>query len=278
MSDRMRCMEVWGGNRAVEQHFHMPGLDVWLHSSPHDDDAAGGDVYYLSSCASGRVSRWLLADVSGHGNGAAGLALRLRDLMRRHVNSVSQTEFVEAMNKEFNDFGADGNFATAVVGTFYASTRSFQLCVAGHPPPLIRRKRTGKWEILEGEPNANLPLGIADGIPYRQSDFILDAGDILLAYTDGVTETRLNAGNLLDTDGLLDLLHPLDPDKPERIIEQVRGELRGRSPGPAADDVSLLLARADGTQESLLADVLAPLRYFGGVRDKTRFREVATNR
>ncbi len=33
-AEQMHCMEVWGGNRGVEQHFHMPGLDVWLYSRP----------------------------------------------------------------------------------------------------------------------------------------------------------------------------------------------------------------------------------------------------
>src|SRR6185369_3039638 len=100
MSEQMNCLEVWGGNRGVEKHFHMPGLDVWLHSCPVDNAANGGDVYYLSSCASGRISRLLVADVSGHGSPVSKLALRLRDLMRRHINRISQASFVEGMNEE----------------------------------------------------------------------------------------------------------------------------------------------------------------------------------
>ena len=42
MTEQMQCLEVWGGNRSVEQHFRMPGLEVWLYSQPYDDAASGG--------------------------------------------------------------------------------------------------------------------------------------------------------------------------------------------------------------------------------------------
>ena len=60
-------MEIWGGNRAIETSFEAPGLDIYVHSQPFQNSEAGGDIYYLTSCASGRLSRFLLADVSGHG-------------------------------------------------------------------------------------------------------------------------------------------------------------------------------------------------------------------
>jgi len=48
-------MEIWGGNRATDKQLEMPGLCVWVYSRPHRASLGGGDVYYLSSCASGRV-------------------------------------------------------------------------------------------------------------------------------------------------------------------------------------------------------------------------------
>lgn len=106
MTETMQCLEIWGGNQGVEEHFHRPGLDVWVYSCPHENAASCGDVYYLSSCASGRISRMLLADVSGHGPRVSGLARRLRDLMRQHVNTISQAQFVEGMNREFAELAA----------------------------------------------------------------------------------------------------------------------------------------------------------------------------
>ena len=119
-SQRMQCMEVWGGNVRVERHFQMPGLDVWISCQPEGQANAGGDVYYLSSCASGRITRILLADVSGHGELVAGTAAGLRDLMRKNVNVISQRRFVAAMNQQFSAASAAGSFATAVVSSFFA--------------------------------------------------------------------------------------------------------------------------------------------------------------
>ena len=64
----MQCMEVWGGSQVTSSGVELAGLDVWVYSKPFGEAQRGGDVYYVSSCASGRISRLLLADVSGHGN------------------------------------------------------------------------------------------------------------------------------------------------------------------------------------------------------------------
>src|ERR1043165_8396643 len=63
----LKCLEVWGGNGAVEETLELPGLSVWLHSMPLHNASGGGDVYYLSSCSHGVIARVALADVSGHG-------------------------------------------------------------------------------------------------------------------------------------------------------------------------------------------------------------------
>ena len=84
----MECMEVWGGNHAIDRGFQTAGLTIWIYSRPFGQAEGGGDVYYLSSCASGRITRMLLADVSGHGQSVAQFAAQLRDLMRRNVAQV----------------------------------------------------------------------------------------------------------------------------------------------------------------------------------------------
>lgn len=279
MAEQMQCMEVWGGNRSVEKHFQMPGLQVWLYSRPFDDAVSGGDVYYLSSCASGRISRLLLADVSGHGPPVSQCALRLRELMRRNINSISQARLVEGMNEEFTNFNRDGNFATAVVGTFFASTGTFQLCTAGHPQPLLFRQETQTWEVFETAPDSQrvsqlsgIPLGIVAGAKYSQARFAIQPGDMILAYTDGLTETEVAKDQLLNTEGLLSLIHSLDASQPDRLLTNLLTALRQQSTGPSGDDLTVLLARADRSGVSWHNNLLAPLRLFRPARDATRFR------
>src|SRR6202051_94856 len=66
-AQHMTCMEVWGGSQLTTRGVEMGGLDAWVYSRPFGDARRGGDVYYASSCATGRITRLLLADVAGHG-------------------------------------------------------------------------------------------------------------------------------------------------------------------------------------------------------------------
>src|SRR5712675_40879 len=138
-AQQMTCMEVWGGSQLTTRRVEMGGLDAWVYSKPFGDAQRGGDVYYASSCATGRITRLLLADVAGHGHSVATLASDLRTLMRRFVNRLDQTEFVSLLNQQFSEFSRAGIFATAIVTTFFAPSRRLMVCNAGHPRPLLYR-------------------------------------------------------------------------------------------------------------------------------------------
>jgi sigma-B regulation protein RsbU (phosphoserine phosphatase) len=109
-----------GGNQAADNGVTMAGLDVWVYSKPYGESADGGDVCYVSSCATNRILRLLVADVSGHGKAVQDLAIELRRLMRRHVNHIDQNQFVRSMNEVFAALSEEGIFATAIVSTFLA--------------------------------------------------------------------------------------------------------------------------------------------------------------
>src|SRR4029077_2548524 len=165
-AQQMTCMEVWGGSQLTTRGVEMGGLDAWVYSKPYGDAQRGGDVYYASSCATGRITRLLLADVGGHGNTVASTAANLRTLMRRFVNRLDQTEFVRMLNQQFTILSESGTFATAVVATFFAPTQRLIVSNAGHPRPLLYRAAKGQWTLLGAEPAEeeasphNMPLGI----------------------------------------------------------------------------------------------------------------------
>src|ERR1700758_5293257 len=116
-AQQMSCMEVWGGSQLTTRRVEMGGLDAWVYSKPFGEAQRGGDVYYASSCATGRITRLLLADVAGHGAQAAAPAADLRTLMRRFVNRLDQAEFVRLLNQQFTEMSKVVTFATAVVAT-----------------------------------------------------------------------------------------------------------------------------------------------------------------
>lgn len=273
--ERMRCMEVWGGNRAADKQLEMPGLRVWVYSRPHGFATGGGDVYYLSSCASGRISRILLADVSGHGEAAAELAVVLRDLMRENVNWVKQTRFVRAMNRQFAALAEQGGFATAVATTFFAPTRSLAICNAGHPVPLLYRRARREWTRVSEAPSrpktfTNTPLGVMDQAEYVQVETKLESGDLALLVSDALTEARDADGRMLGTDGLWRVVSSLNAEDPDELVPQLLQSIDSRCAGSLSeDDATVLLLQATGTRSRFVDNLLAPLRLLRRVTDAT---------
>ncbi len=201
----MQCMEVWGGNQAVDAGVVMAGLDAWVYCRPYEGAEGGGDVYYVSSCATGRITRMLVADVSGHGEVVSGTAGRLRALMRKYVNYLDQTQFVRSLNAEFSVLAQGGLFATAVAATFFGPTRHLAICNAGHPPPMLYDSRRQQWEVLDrcDSGHGNFPWGITEVCAYDQFDVDLNADDLVLCFTDSLTEARTPTGDWLGQEGLL---------------------------------------------------------------------------
>ena len=147
-AQHMQCMEVWGGSQLTSRCVEFGGLDAWVYSKPFGKAHAGGDIYYASSCATGRISRLLLADVAGHGQTVAATAADLRTLMRRFVNRLDQTEFVRLLNQQFAVLPRTGAFATAIVTTFFEPSRRLTVCNAGHPRPMLYRAAQRQWDFL----------------------------------------------------------------------------------------------------------------------------------
>ena len=245
-------MEVWGGSQLTEAGVEFGGLDAWVYSKPFGQAQFGGDVYYASSCATGRISRLLLADVSGHGTKVAATAADLRTLMRRFVNRLDQTEFVRLLNQQFMELSEGGTFATAVVTTFFAPTRRMTVCNAGHPRPLVYHAAQRRWDFLghhDASPKStpsNIPLGIMDVSDYEQFDVELEPGDCVVSFTDGLIESYDSDGEMLGEAGVLRIMRHLGDVEPGRLIEALLKEIAGRHPeNLTEDDVTVMVVRAN---------------------------------
>jgi sigma-B regulation protein RsbU (phosphoserine phosphatase) len=253
-SQHMTCMEVWGGSQLTTRGVEMGGLDAWVYSKPFGDAQRGGDVYYASSCATGRITRLLLADVAGHGISVASTAANLRTLMRRFVNRLDQTDFVRSLNQQFTALSEVGTFATAVVATFFAPTRRLIVCNAGHPRPLLYQSAKKEWVLLgdeavnDGATN-NMPLGILGLTEYDQFDVQLENGDCVLAYTDALIESRDADGEMLGEAGLLRIVSLVGDVEPHLLTKTLLREITDRHPDNLTeDDVTVLLVRANGNK------------------------------
>ena len=269
----MACMEVWGGNVSANNSVAMSGLDAWVYSKPFAMAQGGGDVYYVSSCATGRITRLLVADVSGHGEQVRQTANVLRDLMRRFVNHLDQRQFVRSMNQQFTQLSDAGCFATAVVTTFFGPTNYLTICNAGHPTPLIYRAGKRQWTLLErGESSsdavADIPLGIDDMCDYEQMSMQLDVGDLVICYSDSLMESKDADGQMLGEQGLLAITNEIDVSDPAKVVTNLIEAIARRAPGNLeADDVTILLfhPNGSGTRVSFRHKLAAPFRVCAGM-------------
>lgn len=248
----MQCMEVWSGSQLTESRVEFGGLDAWVYSKPFGESRHGGDIYYASSCATGRITRLLVADVAGHGSTVADTATGLRTLMRRFVNRLDQGEFVRLLNRQFSELSQAGTFATAIVTTFFAPTGRLTVCNAGHPRPLIYRASRRQWSLLSAADQAaeavtNFPLGIVSLAEYEQFDVELEPGDFLLCYTDALIEASDSDGEPLAEAGLLRVVSQLGDLDAQSLTEALLKEIGSRDPANLSDDdVTVLVVRANG--------------------------------
>ena len=273
-SGTMQCMEVWGGNQAVDLELSFSGLDAWVYSRPSGKAGAGGDLHYLSSCATGRVARILVADVAGHGDRVAPIAELLRRLLRRFVNYIDQTGLIGELNRGLvslrDEDGASGTFATALVMSWFGPDQEMGICNAGHPAPLVRRRDAVGWERVdqvddEGGGLRNVPLGVLDGVGYDRVDLRLEVGDRLLLFTDAVIES-LGGGSARRGLAELDLfLAGREPEEePRDLLRALVAELDRRG---ADDDLTIVILRPNGRRpwRRLSRRLGGPLKVLGAV-------------
>jgi serine phosphatase RsbU (regulator of sigma subunit) len=247
-------MEICGGIEPVERSLATPGLDIWIFSQPFQGEDRGGDVYYVTVCGGGIITRLAVADVSGHGSSVAEFSSTLRALLRKNINQKSQKRVVESLNREFGETARLRRFATSVVMTYLASTRRLSISNAGHPRPLHYRAAHGSWTLLpevddEGG-SANLPLGLDEETRYHTFELQLAHGDLVLVYTDALIEAASASGSLLGVTGLLEAAREVDmrDATPQAVGRAVWQKVaRYRQTEAADDDATLLVLLHTGS-------------------------------
>ena len=98
-------------------------------------------------------------------------------------------------------------YFTMAYGIIDLRSGVLKMVQAGHPHPLLLRKDGSAEFIGDG----GVPIGLLPGISYTQFEAHLNVGDRLLLYSDGFSECRLESGEMLEPEGLLDIVRECDP-------------------------------------------------------------------
>jgi len=261
------CAEVWGGNRDVHTPVRLPGLAGFVYSHPCHG-ARGGDVHYLSVCAAGLISRLCLVDVVGHGEAVAQVGRWLHGLLGKHMGRRDPREILAGLNARLAEAGL-ATMSTAACFSYHAMRGELRYCYAGHPPAWVYRHHSQSWSELSlpssgrepdagegsGEPQ-NLVLGVQADVRFDLGMTVLEPGDRLLVFSDGLIETRSPSGELFTKQRLAErLMHHrhLDVHALGHAILDDLFAFADRCP-LTHDDVTFVLLQATGrlTAPSLL--------------------------
>lgn len=161
----------------------MARADLWAALRPARE--VGGDFYDFFTTSSGLL--WMcVGDVSGKGVPAALLMAVTKTLVNSSAaRGGTPGEVLTQVNAELSRDNESAMFVTAFVACLDLQSGAIQYTNAGHNPPLIRRasSRIERLDTRHGP-----VLGALDGVCYAESAVQLDPGDVLLLFTDGVTE------------------------------------------------------------------------------------------
>lgn len=202
----------------------------------------GGDFFEICELPSGDMVS-VVADVMGKGLPAATFALVFRTNFKAVLSRVEDpAELFRELNAlMFDDLSRLGVFITATCVWVSSDRKTFRYASAGHPLPL---------HFPQGELPAtgavSYPFGVERGTHYQCEEKPLNVGDLVVLYTDGVSETVSTAGEFFGVEGIEDFFARNRPSNSWEAVNSLLGELRdfsGRQP-PADDKTVVCILKA----------------------------------
>ena len=201
----------------------------------------GGDYYDVVSLP-GEQCGVLIADVSGHGATSAIIMAMIRASFHAcPTPPVDPPAVLKHINDQFRFLWESPLLATAFYAVIDGRTRKMSIACAGHPPPLLVRGRTVEPLVFDG----TIPLLLRELSHIPRSQQVLQTGDRVLFYTDGITERENAAGEMYELPRLCEALsrsHALPAGELlQAVIQDVDAFAAGEEPH---DDQTLLLVSA----------------------------------
>lgn len=211
----------------------------------------GGDFYDLFPLPGGQVAL-LMADVSGKGLHAATQTAMIKYMLRAHAaEEPSPASVLERVNRGICAFLDPDRFITAFYAVLCPETGQLQYGNAGHDSPILSLKEHGYCTSLDITGPA---LGLDPGVSYFTRSLSLAPGDLLLLFTDGITNAARRVpgpdgwvDELFGRERLEELVAALSTAKPGRIVAQIYRAARAFAAGNLQDDCALLALKAKDT-------------------------------
>jgi len=227
--------------KKVQQKFfpqykpEFTGIEYFGKSIPAD--SVGGDFYDYFKTGENKIS-FLIGDIKGHGLASALLMAGTVGNIRSNalICGSNPSVLVPKVNKFFCNTSDSSDFASFLYSVIDIKTREMKFVNAGHNPPLIFNVEKEKSQEA-GE--TDLLIGIMDAAEYKENTVILTEGDIVLLYTDGITEVMNRKEELYGLDRLKEIVRLNSKLNADGIFNEIIADITAFSgTGNFDDDVT----------------------------------------
>ena len=206
----------------------------------------GGDCFdFIPLPQAGRDCMGVLvADASGHGIGAALLAVETRAYLRGAALTVTDVGLlIDLTNQCLSTDPTSCHFVTAFLMSLDLSTRSLDYASAGHLPGYVLDAQGQARVIL---PSTGIPLGIDPVRKYPTATVSLEPGDLVLLITDGITEAASPDGELFGIERTLSLVRQHQQQTPDEILTALFKAVGDFSNTNCVDDLTAVIIKVEG--------------------------------
>jgi len=230
---------------------NRPDIDLYAMLIPAQE--VGGDLYDFALLDDEHLYI-AIGDVSGKGIPASLLMAVGKTLMKSSVQTMrTPGRALAHVNHELAEDNETCMFITMFCGILNLKTGEFIYANAGHNPPLLARL-DGSIEALDERPSP--ALGACLGAVYQNHSRRLNPGDLLVLYTDGVTEAMSPTYEMFGDDGLLDFVRREAHLDAKPLLENMALAVHAHAAGAAqSDDITALVVRWRATMGILEAPV-----------------------
>jgi phosphoserine phosphatase RsbU/P len=221
----------------------VPGWEIAARWQPARQVA--GD-YYDFLIGDEPVLGIVIADVSGKGMPAALFMALTRSVIRASLTlSTALVDDIERANQLIQADSSDGTFVTLFYARLEPGTGGFHYVNAGHNPPLLVKDHPASHEtaVTELAPTG-MALGVLDSARFEQREVHLAPGDLVLLYTDGVTDALSPNGERFDSRRLYRALQARKGASAEEVVAALEDEVtRFTARGEQFDDMAIIALR-----------------------------------
>jgi sigma-B regulation protein RsbU (phosphoserine phosphatase) len=229
--------------RAIQYQFipkSAPEISGYaVHGMSDPAQAVGGDYLDFLKIDGGRFG-FVIADVVGKGVPAALLMANLRSTLRTIAfTGAWPQDIITQVNEYIIPDLKMGQFITLFYGELEVATNKFRYVNAGHNPPMLLHGKSGAIsELTVGGPI----IGIMKNCVYEEGSVILEPGDLVCMYTDGVTEAMNDSHEQFDEQRLRNVLLEHKGKSPKAVVEAINKAINAFTGPKEPDDDRTMIA------------------------------------